>query len=949
MWEIIKDWFERVRKARTFPIIIVYVLLLSVLVHRLFVLQIVNGEKISQQSEKKKDKERYVKGTRGNIYDCNGVLLAYNELSYSVTIEDNGDLATSEEKNAMIYRLLQILKKNKCKVDIDFQIQWNKKGELVFNVEDNALLNFKRDAYCKKSVADLTEEQRNATAREVFEYLRYDDSTTSPQFEISDIYTEEEALEIMAIRFQLLLNRYKRYIPITVASNIDEKTLVAVKESSADLPGVEVTTDTYRKYNYSKYFAHVIGYTGVVNQEELDNLKKEKLDEEYTLEDQIGKTGIEKEYENYLHGARGYEIITVNQTGRVIDIVDEKKASSGNDLYLTLDTELQTACYDMLERQLANILLSKIHRGKGSGTKGYSSDGITIPEYDVYFALINNNIIDITALNQKHASDVEKQIYQKYVNRRKTVLNTLNSILAVNSTKTAADLSEEYKSYQSFFYSYLIDNDILIAQSVDETSSKFKDYKSDKISLSEFLQFCIAKGWIDMKKLNIGDNYYSSTEIYNKLLEVVSNELKSDKAFAKKIYYYLIDDGTLRGSELCVALFEQGVLKYDEEQIKSLNNGVISAYDFIRKQIQNLTITPGMLALDPCSGSVIVTDPDNGQVKACVSYPGYDTNKYANKIDTEYYFKLYEDLSYPTIYRAVQQRTAPGSTYKPLVAIAALTEGYINTGTRVHDRVVFSEIATRPKCWSSYSHGNINAAQAIEVSCNYFFYKIGFDMSNKANEHEKGLKIMEKYAKMFGFDATSGISQAEYSPKISDSDAVRSAIGQGTNSYTPSQIARYCTTLAKQDKCYDLTLLDKVKNAKGKNVLKNKANVHNDISISSSTWATVYQGMHGVVYGKNSSIKQYFKDLDVEIAGKTGTAQESKSKPNHGLFVSFAPYNDPEICATVVIPNGYSSANAAQVASNVYKYYFAGTKKEKEKVLKQVVSSYGSAATGRTD
>ena len=274
-------------------------------------LQIVNGEEITQESEKKKDKERYVKGTRGNIYDCNGVLLAYNELSYSVTIEDNGELTTNEEKNAMIYKLLTILKKNDCDVDIDFQIEKNKKGEFVFNVEGNALLNFKRDAFCLSSVDKLSQKQLNATAEEMFEYLRYEKSTTSPRFEISDEYTEEEALEIMAVRFELLLNRYKKYLPIVVASNIDEQTLVAIKENSADLPGVEVTTDTYRKYNDSKYFSHVIGYTGVVNEEEMAKLKEENRDSEYTEADQIGKTGIEKEYESYLHGARGYEKITV--------------------------------------------------------------------------------------------------------------------------------------------------------------------------------------------------------------------------------------------------------------------------------------------------------------------------------------------------------------------------------------------------------------------------------------------------------------------------------------------------------------------------------------------------------------------------------------------------------------------------------------------------------------
>ena len=949
MIDLIKDWFERVSKSRVFPIVIIYTLLLSVLVHRLFVLQIVNGEEITQESEKKKDKERYVKGTRGSIYDCNGELLAYNELSYSVTIEDKDELTTNKEKNAMIYKLLKILKKNDCDVDIDFQIEKNKKGKFVFNVEGNTLLNFKRDAFCLSSVDKLSQKQLDATAEEMFEYLRYEKSTTSPRFEISDEYTEEEALEIMAVRFELLLNRYKKYLPITVASNIDEQTLIAIKENSADLPGVEVTTDTYRKYNDSKYFSHVIGYTGVVNEDEMAKLKEEKRDSEYTEADQIGKTGIEKEYESYLHGARGYEKITVNQSGRVLDVTDKKKASSGNDIYLTIDSKLQKACYDFLEKKLANILLANIIPGKGSGTKGSSSDGIKISIYEVYFALIDNNVIDITTLNDKNASDIEKKVYQKYINKRKDAFQKLKSILSVNSTKTAKDLSKEYQTYQSYIYSFLKNEGILIVDKIDESSAKYRAYKNDKIGLSEFLQYAISNSWVDLTKLEIGEDYYSSEEIYNKLLKYTFKNLKEDKAFAKKLYYYLIDNGTIYGYELCVILFEQGVLAYDEQQIASLLAGTVSPYTFLRKQIQDLKITPAMLALDPCSGSVIVTDPDTGEVKACVSYPGYDTNKFANRINTEYYYKLYEDKSYPTLYRAVQQRTAPGSTYKPLVSIAALTEGYISTGTKIYDKVAFEKIASRPKCWSNYSHGNINVSQAIEHSCNYFFYQVGFDMSDSATNHTKGLKILKKYAKMFGFDATSGLSASEYSPKISDSDAVRSAIGQGSNSYTPSQISRYCTTLANKEKCYDLNIVAKVKDTKGKIVLKNKAKVHNEINISSTTWNAVYQGMYGVVNGKDSTVKQYFKDLDVKVAGKTGTAQESKSRPNHGLFISFAPYNNPEICTTVVIPNGYSSANAAEVASNVYKYYFAGSEKAKKKVLKQAASSSGSSSGAQTD
>lgn len=945
MLDMLKDWFEQVKKARTFPIIIVYILLITILAHRLFVLQIVDGETISNESEKKKDKKRYIKGTRGNIYDCNGVLLAYNELSYSVTLEDTDDLKTNKEKNEMIAKLLQILRKNNCDVDIDFEIELNDDGEFQFNVKDKALLNFKRDVYCLKSTNDLTQKQKDATAKEVFEFLRTDTGSNSPKFEISDEYSDEEALAIMAIRYELFLNRFKKFLPITVASNIDEKTRVAIKENSSELTGVEVTTDTYRKYNDSKYFSHVIGYTGTVTDDEMSDLKEKGLQNKYTSEDQVGKTGVEKEYETTLHGARGSEKLTVNQSGRVLSVSDVVAASSGNDLYLTIDSDLQKACYDMLEKELASILLSKIHRGKGSGTKNHRSDGITIPEYDVYYALINNNIIDITTLNDKSASDVEKRVYSKYVSKRNSVLDKLKTILAADSASTAKNLSEEYQTYQIYLYNYLCKKGIILDSKVDNDTTKYKTYIdgkiNDRFSLSEFTQDAIANGWVDLSCLNIGDKYYSTTELYNKLLKYVFKEIKKDKGFAKKIYYYMIDNGSVSGNELCVILYEQGVLSYDEKEVAKLLNGTTSAYTFIRTQIEKLTITPAMLALEPCSGSIVVTDPDTGNVKACVSYPGYDTNKFANKIDTDYYYQTYEDLSLPTLNRVITQRTAPGSTYKPLVSIAALTEGYITPGTKITDKVVFSEISEKPHCWSNYSHGTINVSKAIEYSCNYFFYTVGYEMSDKSTHDSKGLKILEKYAKMFGFGATSGLSELEYKPKISDNSAVMSAIGQGKNDYTPSQIARYATTLVNQKKCYNLNLVGKIKSSDGKKEKTNKAKVHNKVSIASTTWDAVYKGMYGVVNGSQSSISQYFKSLKedgIQVAGKTGTAQENTSKPNHALFISFAPYNNPEICTTVVIPNGYTSANAAEVASNVYKYYFAKGKKAKQKVVKQACS-----------
>lgn len=157
-----------------------------------------------------------------------------------------------------------------------------------------------------------------------------------------------------------------------------------------------------------------------------------------------------------------------------------------------------------------------------------------IPIYDVYFALIDNNVIDIMSLNDKNASDEEKRVYQKYVSRRKEAVSKLKNILSVNSNQTADSLSDEYQTYQSYIYSYLKEEGILLTSEIDESNAKYRAYKNDKLSFSEFLQYAIANSWVDLKKLDIGEDYYSSTEIYKKIMSYVFQGLKQDKNFAKR-------------------------------------------------------------------------------------------------------------------------------------------------------------------------------------------------------------------------------------------------------------------------------------------------------------------------------------------------------------------------------------------------------------------------------
>ena len=206
-------------------------------------------------------------------------------------------------------------------------------------------------------------------------------------------------------------------------------------------------------------------------------------------------------------------------------------------------------------------------------------------------------------------------------------------------------------------------------------------------------------------------------------------------------------------------------------------------------------------------------------------------------------------------------------------------------------------------------------------------------MTDSIYDSKVGLATLAKYADMYGLSETSGVEIEEYSPKISDTDPVRSAIGQGTNNFTTAQLARYVTTIANRGTCYNLTLISKVTDSNNHLLYENDATVRNTIEeITDSEWNAIQLGMKRVVEGK-----AYFNELDVTAAGKTGTAQESKSRANHALFVCFAPYEKPEIAIATRIAFGYSSDYAAQTTKDALAFYYG--KDDDEDILTGTASN----------
>lgn len=411
----------------------------------------------------------------------------------------------------------------------------------------------------------------------------------------------------------------------------------------------------------------------------------------------------------------------------------------------------------------------------------------------------------------------------------------------------------------------------------------------------------------------------------------------------------MVEDGTISGREICLLLFDQGVLKKNATVYAKIRTGMISPYNFLKDKIRSMEISPGELGLTPCSCAVVVTDVKTGKVKALTSYPSYDNNKFANSVDSEYYAKISTSSASPLINRATQQKAAPGSTFKMVAATTALEEGFIDPYSRVRDEVQYTKINKPwPRCWSTVSHGNINVSQAIQHSCNYFFYEMGYRFGNGHKtivDNERGLNKLKKYADKYGLTEKSGIELSEAEPTFSNVDVVRSSIGQGSHSYTPVQMSRYVTTIANGGTCYDLTLINKIQDAKTGKKTKKDSNIRNKLSFKSTTLPAIRTGMKNVV--QTGSIHSLFTNVPVTVAGKTGTAQITNNEPNHALFVSFAPYENPEISVTVVIPNGFSSSNAAELASKIYQYYY--DKNSRKKLINSKVSSPAMGNTRQTD
>lgn len=342
------------------------------------------------------------------------------------------------------------------------------------------------------------------------------------------------------------------------------------------------------------------------------------------------------------------------------------------------------------------------------------------------------------------------------------------------------------------------------------------------------------------------------------------------------------------------------------------------------------------------AGSAVVLNVKTGEVIAMASYPDYNPSDFVNGIDTNTWNYYINGETKPLENKAISMNYSPGSTFKMVTALAGLETGAITTTERINDTGVYP-YAHHPVCWyyTSYhsGHGRLNVSQAIQHSCNYFFYEVGKRI---------GIDTLAKYAYYLGLGHKTGIElNGEANGNLASSqraveenrqwylgETLSAAIGQSYNTFTPLQMAKYVAMVANGGKKIDVTIVKSIVNADGSEVPRNEYESYvneklglteddtEELSFNQENINAVLEGMRGVTSESGGTAYSTFKDFDIEVGGKTGSAQTGIEGKTNAWFVGFAPFDDPEIAIVVFVRNGGHGGYTAEVAKEIIAQYF---------------------------
>lgn len=921
------EHFLELCKNRIFVMLCGVIVLFVIIVLRLFSLQIIHGEEYEASITASVSKNLPVPASRGGIYDRYGRPLAINTVAYSVQVDGSLTLELSDtEKQNLSKALMNWLWENGHQQVNSLPISLSSPYSFTFEGTEEEIE--KQENRWKASIG-LEKRQYKMTAEECLAYLyeKYDvPSNYSPQQKrayLSLVMSDDRNL--MALTLALKLNEFGE--TITDELPLDTETPYAFQfggnanrekswKESMQMEGEQL------KYNSLQTLDYLRDFFGLP--EGLPNdLVRDALGIRYSL---------------YLKRYQQFQSVTIatDVSDKTLAYIEENQDTFPN---VVIDT---VSLREYPEGKYFAHIIGYIRQMTESDYALYK-DEVDAQGNPLYSQtdIVGQDGMEKLFERELNGVDGKVQIEVDNQGRRMSVIDSTEPVPGKDVFLT---LDSELQK---------VAYDTLESELRKAVLKKLTGGGKNSVSTTELFTSMINVNHISAQKMLQAEDG-TQKAVYDKLKQAIPT-FRPDQddavTVAKEFLIDGLEKGTISVRELTLMMIEQGHLPVTEEEKAGIENGA-SPLSLIIKKLNSGEMSPADTGLDPCTGSVFVTQVGTGEVLASVTYPSYDNNELVNTFNNAYYNDLLQDGNTPLVNRPLKQKKASGSTFKMITALAGLESGTITPNTLIVDKGLFKDAGLPyARCWiysnTGGTHRAVNVSHALEVSCNYFFYELAYRMGNAENgTSNQAITTLNEYMAAFGLNDYTGLELDEYGPTMAspankekavktfnpdattsqtrwtDGDTIRTAIGQSINSYTPAQITKYISTLANGGTLYKLHMVDHIQNPDGSLHSEVEETVENVTKFKEENLQAVYEGMYLVTNGSRGTLRTAFNDLPVKVAAKTGTAEEDKNRSSHTWFVCFAPYDDPQIAITVMIPFGEGSGTPApEVAKAIIREY----------------------------
>lgn len=922
------DHFLDLCKNRIFVMLCGIIVLFAIIVLRLFSLQIIHGAQYEESITASVSKELPVTAPRGAIYDRYGRPLAVNKVAYCVQVDGSVTLEFNREEQQELAKALTeaLWEKGETRTD---SLPITKRAPYRFTFEGTEEEKETQEKRWKNNIG-LEKKQRDMTAEECLSWL-YEQYAPPADF--------NEAQKRTYV--SLCMSDDRNLMALTLAMKLTDFGEEIVDELPLD------TEDPYSfQFNGNKNREKSWKESMGMEKEQLyfDSLKTLDYLRDYFglpegLPNDLIRSTLGIRYSMYLQRYQQYQTVNV-----ATDVSDKTLAyvEENQDTFpcVIIDT---ISLREYPQGEYFAHILGYIRQMTENDYALYQDD-VDANGNPIYSQtdIVGQDGMEKLFERELNGTDGKVQIEVDNQGRRMSVIDSTEPIPGKDLFLTL-DSKLQKVAY-----------DTLESELRKAVLTKLTTTGKNSVSTLELFQSMINVNHISAQDMLYAEEGTVQHTVYLRLKQVhpdFSPEQEDAVEVAKEFLLDALEKGNVSVRELTLMMIEQENLSVTPEEKADIENGG-SPLSLILKKLGNGEMSPADTGLDPCTGSVFVTQVGTGEVLASVTYPSYDNNELVNTFNNAYYNDLLQDGNTPLVNRPLKQKKASGSTFKMITALAGLETETITADTLITDKGIFKDTGIPyARCWiysnTGGTHQSLNVAHALEVSCNYFFYELAYRMGNVTTGNgANSITTLNEYMAAFGLNNYTGLELDEYGPTMAspankeravktfnpdattsqtrwtDGDTIRTAIGQSINSYTPAQVTKYISTLANGGTLYKLHMVDHVQNPDGTLHSEVDETVENVIEFKEENLQTVYHGMWLVTNGAKGTLRGIFDDLPVDVAAKTGTAEEDKNRSSHTWFVCFAPYDDPQIAITVMIPFGEGSGTPAPaVAKAIIKEY----------------------------